>query len=152
MSFESLVIGGPPIVYGPDAQRQQSCSLTFTIKPAVAGNVVANGLTGSTYAPGAGSVTVAPAGGSPKTAKLASAAKAKPASFKPVHKKVKAAGAVTFRFKLSKALAKAYKRKGKVRISLVSTFKPKKHGAKAIKRKQKLTLIAPEEPPETPIP
>jgi hypothetical protein len=156
VSALTLVIG-VPLTFGPDAQRQQSCRLTFTIKPAVAGNVVATGTAGSAYAPGAGALTVAPGGGSSKAAKassaakLPSAAKTKPA-FKTIRRKVNKAGAVTFKFKLSKVLAKTYKRKGKVKISLVSTFKPKKRGAKTITRKQKLTLVAPGEAPETPLP
>ena len=151
VSAVGLILNGSG--FGPDSARSAYCHVTFTIKPAVALGTVANGTTGAAFAPGAGTVTVAPGGGSAKGAarQLASKGGHKKA-FKTVHKKAKAAGRVDFKLKLSKKAKKAYKRKGRLTVSLKLKFEPKKRGAKTLHRTQKLTLVAPEKAPDTPVP
>jgi hypothetical protein len=139
-----------PQLFGPDEARVTNCQVTLRITPAVALSATASGTSGSAYVPGAGTLTIGSAGGA-ASGKLAMAGKPRMPAFRTIKAKAKAAGPVSFKFKLSKPTARTYKRKGKVKLSLRSSFKPA-DGGKTLKRKQKLTLVKPPELAPTPLP
>jgi hypothetical protein len=137
-------LDGAAEAWGPDDQRFIGCNISVTIEPTATLETVTYGETVAVFVTEDGTIDLTPGSSGRATA---AASKKKPKTspaFKPIRKKVKTAGPVTFKLALSKEAAKTYKAKGKLRLTIRQTFTPTK--GKKISKTRKITLIKPVVP------
>jgi hypothetical protein len=141
---EGYVEGDNGSAWGPDDQRRISCDVSVVIEPAATLETTTGGESMSIYVSGSGTVDVTPPPTPRAAAAAAAASKKKPPVFKPIRKKVTAAGPVTVKLALSKEAAKIYKTKGKLTLTIKQTFTPLK--GKKIAKTRRITLVKPVAP------
>ena len=107
---------------GPDDVRRLSCTGTLKIQPAP--SLIAkpfSGVSSGAFLPGAGTLTVT--GTTTGTARVAASKKRRArTAFKTIRIRAAGPGAKTFKFKLTPAANKAFKRKRSLKVSLKLTF------------------------------
>jgi hypothetical protein len=122
---------------GRDEARLMTCHATLEIRPATLFAVVSGGGTGAgTMVSGPGSLSISALIVRGAAARLR-ASRARP-PIAPITRKVKAAGVVRFRLKLSASAKRTYNRGRALKLRLRVAFKPA--GGKTTVRTQRLTL------------
>ena len=128
-----------PMRRGPDDARVLTCTGTFTMDLAPSLNVKpVSGLSSQVFLPGAGSLTVS--GTTTSSARVAAKRRARPA-IKSARIRGTGPGSKTFKFKLTSAANKTYKRKKALKLTLKLTFAAA-DGTKTTKT-QKVTIKQP---------